>query len=226
MHRALTVAAFALLIGGCSTHTAVQTAHTVGKGNFQGAVEPGVAVLPGVSVNGTGTGSAVAPTLNGAFRYGVSEKFDFGVRLGTVSYELTGKYMFTEDTGTVISLAPSTTFWFLSVGGAGGGFFTFQTPLLIGIPVGESQFIVGPNLVFYSAFGGGDGVSAGGVSMGPGAHLAFSAKLGDNFRLHPELSLKMPGLIGFASAGGNSAAGTGSATPIVGFTIGLLFGGN
>ena len=218
MTRFLSTLAVAAFVTGCAAHTSVTTAHTVGKGNFQGAIEPGVGAIPPIT----------APTFNAAFRYGVSEKVDIGFRFGTVSYELTTKYMFSdpESDGTVVSLAPATTFWFLSAGGAGGGFFRFDSPLLIGIPVGESQFIVGPNWSFWSTFAGGAGVSAGGFSMGPGAHLAYSAKMGDNFRLHPELSVKMPALISFASSSVGSSSGGSTAYPLVGFTLGFLFGGN
>ena len=220
MTRAFSLLTIAALLGGCAAHTSVTTAHTVGQGNFQGAIEPGVGSVSGLT----------APTFNAAFRYGVSEKVDLGARLGSTAYEVTGKYMFTDTEGTVVSIAPAATLFALGGGGAVGGFFTASTPVLIGIPVGESQFIVGPNWVIFSAFGGGGGTSAGALTMGPGAHLAYSAKLGDKFRLHPELSLKLPGVINFASAGAGGSSVSGGATsagiPVVGFTLGMLFGGN
>jgi len=220
MTRVLSLLAIAGLVGGCASHASVTTAHTVGEGNFQGAIEPGVGSVS----------TDVAPTFNAAFRYGVSEKVDIGARFGSIVYELTGKYMFTDTEGTVVSIAPAATLFAIGGGGGGAGFFTASTPVLIGIPVGESQFIVGPNWVIYSAIGGGAGVSSGGLTMGPGAHLAYSAKMGEKFRLHPELSLKLPGVINFASAGAGgssvSAGSTSTGVPIVGFTLGMLFGGD
>jgi hypothetical protein len=211
MFRPLSALAVAAFASGCSTHTAVTTAHTIGAGNFQGAVEPGVGAIPVA-----GLGVVATPTFNIAFRYGVSDKVDMGARLGSTSYDINGKYMFTDTDGTIVSLAPSMTVIAFAAGGLGGGFFRMDTPLLIGIPVGESQFIVGPNWTLNSVFAAAGPVATGAFTMGPGAHLAYSAKMGKSFRLHPELSVKTPFLIGAIP----------NASPTIGFTLGMLFGGN
>ncbi len=221
------VAALALAVG-CSSHGSIQTAHTVGEGNFQGAIEPGLIAVPNtVNLNG-GSGTTVLPTVNFAGRYGVTDRFDLGGRFGSSLYEITAKFQFTDDDGTVVSLAPDATFAFFAVGGVGAGVFRTQFPLLIGIPTGDHQLVVGPNWVFATTAAGGGGGAAGGTAMGPGAQVAYSLKLSDGFRLHPELSVKFPGMIAVAAAsgGGATASGAGSSTtPVIGFNVGLLFGG-
>lgn len=232
MPRSLVVAtkfAALALLGACSSHGSIQTAHTVGKGNFQGAIEPGVVMIPNTVTLSGAPGTLIFPSVNFAGRYGVTEKFDLGARLGSSLYEITTKFQFTDDGGTIISLAPDATFAAFAVNGAGGGFFRFQTPLLIGLPAGENQFIVGPNWVFNSAFGGGGGQTAAVTGMGPGVQVAYSAKLADSFRLHPELSVKFPGLIALGTTSGTAgtaSAGATTLTPVLGVNLGLLFGGN
>lgn len=222
--RCIPLVLSALLVG-CATHGGLTTAHGVGKGNLQGAVEPGVGMVAGDG------GSVIYPNLNLAMRYGVSDKVDIGGRIGTTSYEVIGKYVFT-DGGTdqlVVSVAPSATFWAFSFGGAGGGFFAYQLPVLFGIPTGESQLVVGPKLKHVVGLAsGGDASSSGSVIFG-GAVVGYSAKLGDKFRLHPEVAVDVPLIAGAsASAGGDSVGGSTSVggAALVGVNLGLLFGGN
>src|SRR5687768_16316244 len=115
---------------GCASAT-LQTARTNGQGNFQFAVEPGV-VYPSLL-------GGVFPSLNLSGRYGVSDRVDLGLRLGTSSfYEVQSKFLLTDPAdidGVALALAPSTTFFTISFGGddVSGGVFFWDTrvPLLI-----------------------------------------------------------------------------------------------
>ena len=133
-------------IAGCAIGT-IQTADTVGKHNFQFAVEPSAVgyIEPG---NSRFKSSAHAyPSINLAARYGITEAFDLGARIGFSGLEITSKLQLTDPKdklGTVISLAPSVGGFPASDDGNGATFYG-QLPLLIGIRFGAaSQLILGP----------------------------------------------------------------------------------
>jgi hypothetical protein len=212
------------VLPGCGVHSGVTTAHTVGKGAFQGAIEPGAVIAAG------GGASGAAPTLNFAFRYGVSDKVDFGVRLGTTTYELFTKVMLTEPdpSAVVASVAPHATVWALAIGGAGFGFFDLKVPVLIGVPVGESQLVLAPKARVFGALAGGSGASAQATLLMLGGGVGFSGKVGEKFRIHPEVTADIPvAAIAGASAGGTGTAGAAVTTGgvLVGVNLGFLIGG-
>ena len=95
-----------VLASGCASIGSMQTADTLGKGNFQFAVEPGV--WGATSISEDVDGFAV-PHLDFAARYGVSETVDIGARLGSSLAELQTKFLLTDvnDPSKAISLAPS-----------------------------------------------------------------------------------------------------------------------
>lgn len=207
----------AALLGGCAPAT-VQLARTNGQGNFQFGIEPGVIGAAG------GGSTAFVPSFNVAGRYGVSDQFDVGARLGTSLYELQFKYMFTDPAATdtmAIAVAPSTTLFAAGVEGVNGFYWNTRVPLLLGLPVGDgSEFTFGPsgNLVV----GGGGG--AGAVGLLVGGQVGFAAKVADNFRLVPQLDLSYP-VIAAAAAAGESSVGVGGNGLLFGFQLGLLLGG-
>lgn len=222
------IAVSAVLLAGCSAHGGIQTAHGIGEGNFQGAVEPGAFL--GASSAGIGG----VPTLNFAGRYGISDKVDLGLRFGSTLYELTGKVQFMgEGPDTQAgSVAPSLSYFGLKIDGEGATALNLRTPVLFGIPQGENQLVVGPNLGFTHLNTSLEGTTTNVWFLAAGGQVAYSAKLGDNFRLHPELALLVPVVFGVGATStttdlvDTSTSGVTASGTLIGLNLGLLFGGN
>lgn len=210
------VATALIVMTGCSA-SAVQTAKTNGQGNIQAGIEPGVIGFAGGGVGGFG------PALDLAVRYGVTDKFDLGARLGSAGFEVQTKFQLTGDDGVVLALAPSLVPLIVGGANAGGGYVAVPVPLLIDIPTGESALVLGPRLVPRFIFGGGGGVSAGGMVLSAGASVGYAAKLADGFRLMPELGVEVP-VVGAAAGGGASGAGAIGGGLMWQFKLGVLLG--
>lgn len=219
---------FMYVTTGCAT-SSVQTARTNGEGNFQFGVEPGV--IGALATGGGATAGGVFPAFNIAGRYGISDSVDIGARIGSVGYEIQTKFMFTDPadlSSTAISLAPAFTAIGYGGGGAGVGggvfFAVARVPLLVGIPVGDSEFVVAPRVSPAFFAGGAGGESAGGFFLSAGGSAGFAARLGDKFWLMPEAGIDVPVVAGAVTSGG-SGAGAGFGGFIFNATVGLLFGG-
>ena len=174
--------ALVALLAGCLT-TPAQRVETLGAGNVEVALEGGASVL---------NETQATPAANVALRVGVSERVDLGFRLGTWAYEVQSKWLLTrEGASTPVSLAPS----FMVLSGAdpfdnsageadqvGLGFL--RVPVLVGVPVGEHQLVLGPgvNLI------GGVGEGAPSLAVEPRLSIGFSAQLAPGVRLHPEVA--------------------------------------
>lgn len=217
----LILIALMAISSGCAT-SAFQTARTNGAGNFQFGVEPGI-----VGVSGGGIG-LFAPSFNIAGRYGISDSIDIGARIGSLGYEVQTKFALNDHSALdslALALAPS--FTAIGFGGGGAGFFllTARIPFLIGIPVGDSEFTLGPRLSPAFIAGGAGGDSAGGFGLSAGLSVGFAARVGDKFWIMPEGSIDTP-LFGAVAAGGDSASGT-SFGDVVTYNAGvaLIFGG-
>jgi hypothetical protein len=172
---------------GCSMGM-VQTAQTVGKGGHEFSVDPGFAGL----VNE----STIGPTINAAFRYGVTDQFDLGFRLGTSIAEVQTKFLFTEPSNKTIavSLAPAAGI-LLGLGGPIYG-FNFPLPLLIGFKMGPHEFTLGPRLQA-NIYGITDGESSRTPSsLSAGLSVGIAAQTSDTLRVLPELSMSTPFFIG------------------------------
>ncbi|MBL9038668.1 MAG: hypothetical protein JNG84_09160, partial [Archangium sp.] len=132
---------------GCLTIGGVQRADTLGKGNFQFALEPGVLAVSDATV-----GTLVLPTIDLAGRYGVDERVDLGLRLGTTGFELQGKFLLTEPGSTSFagSIAPTVGGVFLGV----LNYFSLNVPFLAGIKLGPHELILGPRIVTQFLTGG------------------------------------------------------------------------
>ncbi|MCA9570162.1 MAG: hypothetical protein KC656_20100 [Myxococcales bacterium] len=205
----------ALFLTGCAP-TLVQTARTVGEGNFQGAIEPGFTMVSADGVTGG------VPVVNFAGRYGVSEKVDVGVRIGSVGYALQGKFALTDPTDaakTQISIVPE-----VSAIAAGGAFLArANVGALFGIPVGESELTIGALTSNTIGGAGGAGGGAGGFVSQVGGSVGYAAKLGA-VRLMPEVGFK-PLVIGGGTASGAGSSGGVAFVPNVSFALGILVGG-
>lgn len=227
-------AALLWLASGCASITTFQTANTIGKGRFQFGVEPSM-----YGATGGGIGGAV-PHFDLSFRYGVGETVDIGARVGSSLLEVQSKFQLTDPTQTnfVFSLAPSVNGIFFSTGSGStsgsGGLATISLPGMFGFGVGESQFIVSPRLQDVIIFGGGSsgGTSGGGAinSLLVGGSVGFALKLGDGFRLIPEVGLVYPVLSTAAGNGSSGGGGISSAFGAAGVLIyqagiGIVLGG-
>lgn len=226
MIRRVGLAVVALaLASGCVSAGSVQTADTLGRGNFQFAVEPGVwgAGVVEEDVDGIGL-----PHVDFAARVGVADSVDIGVRVGSSLLEFQTKFLLTDvnHPGLAISLAPSVGGVFASSEADDvGGFAHIQLPLLIGLKTsGGSEFVLGPRVTNTTLFAtsGGDGGVVNVVSVG--SSIGYAARLSRNFRLMPEVAVLVP-LAGTLTLNGRSGNATASFTGgIVQFKLGLLFG--
>lgn len=211
----------ALVLGltGCPSIQSVQTAETVGEGNFQFAVEPGVIGVAATDADFP----VVVPTINLSARFGVSERVDIGGRFGTSLIELHGKFMFTDplDPGAVhVAFAPQLGGIFLAAGGESVSYGWLNAPILVDVPVGDHDVVLGPRVHTTFLGASGSGVSGGGAIVSVGSSVGFAARVGSNARVLPEFSLVVPVV---ATGGGESFfLGEGA---VYTFNVGILLGG-
>jgi hypothetical protein len=200
------VVAVALGVTGCASLSNVQTADTLGKGNVQVGIEPG---LWGVAGN---SGATVIPHVDASIRYGVADRVDLGVRAGSSFFELQSKFLLTTpgDPKIAVSIAP--TFGGLvalgtTSGGSGSaGLLNIGLPVLIGFKTrGGSEFVIGPRLQNILLFGSGGGSGAV-YLMGLGGSFGFFWRIADKFGLLPEIAAVYP-VVGAAAASGVGSTG-------------------
>lgn len=173
-----------VLITACASVGGVQTAETVGKGNLQIGVEPGIQLAGGRP------GLQVYPHLDAAVRFGVTEVLDVGLRAGWSFLEAQAKWLLTaRDSKVLVSVAPTVGGVVLTSGANLGGILSASTPLLIGIPVGAHQLVLGPRsqqFVFISA--GATPV----YLLTVGGSVGFALRFSDSLTLLPELAAVWP----------------------------------
>lgn len=210
-------------LSACLTSGVVQTAETAGKDNFQFAIEPGV-----LGVEAGGGGGAFVPSINISGRYGVTDRFDLGGRIGSTLIEVQGKYMFTEPAEDEIQVSIAPHIGGLAAGGSGAaaGFFWIKSPVLIDIPVGSSDLVLGPGPRIVGVASGGGGDSAGGVIFGLGTSIGYAARVGERARIMPEFAFDVP-IVAAGAAGGETASVGGLAGNgfVWTFQVGVLLGG-
>lgn len=228
MNRWMSLAALGAgltLSAGCATAVNVQRASTVGKGNFEGGIEPGV--WGAVGSAGGSTAAGILPHVDFAFRYGLAERFDLGVRLGSSFVEAQFKGMFTDpDSSFVVSLAPQVGGIFVGGVSTGGsstgsaGILNIGVPLMLGLKWGAGhELVVSPRVQNWLLLGGG----SVGYVLGVGGSIGNAFQLGENFAIMPEVGVVAPV---YASAqGGGAFASTGlNSSVIYTFKLGLLIG--
>ncbi len=170
---------------GCASVGSVQRAETLGQGNYQVAVEPGVGLTSfGVgglgSVRASGTSTIVVPHVDASFRYGITDRVDVGLRAGFSGGELMGKVLLTQPAqrGFIASLAPM-------VGTTGSSTVT-ALPLLLGYGFGEHEVTLGlrAQLTFVP--------NTRTWTFAPGASLGVSARVAPWLTLVPEFAFAVP----------------------------------
>jgi hypothetical protein len=220
------VATFTL--SGCATAVNVQRASTLGKGNFEGGIEPGI--WGGVGANGSVATIAapIIPHVDFAFRYGLAERFDLGIRLGSSFVEAQFKGMFTDpDSRFVVSLAPQVGGIFIggvstTSGGSSGsaGILNIGVPVLFGYKWGDGhEFVLSPRVQNWLVIGGG----VTGYVLGVGGSIGNAFQLGENFAIMPEVGVVAP-VFGSAASGATAASAGLSSSVIYTFKLGLLIG--
>jgi len=188
----------------------IQRADTLGQGNHQVAVEPGVlytAASPGQY--------SVVPTTNVAVRYGVSERVDLGIRAGMAAYELSIKYQLTQPkTHRAAMLSVAATFG--AVPFARSIYGWANVPLLIGIPIQQHQLVLGPRGIYHFA-GKHDWLMVG-TSVG------FALQITPKVTLMPEITTVLPASLGNGWAGDSPFSTFSKPQAFTKFELGLLFG--
>ena len=215
----------------------VQTASTLGKGNFQISAEPGLygATAPAGTGGGGGTTQVQAqepiPHFDVAFRYGVTDRFDIGVRSGWSLFELQTKFLFTppEAETLAVSVAPALGAIFLGSTAASGGttsisYFNLAVPILFGIKhFRANELVFGPrfnNMLF--ALGDSTG-SAVVYLFGVGGTIGYQFAIGEIFKILPELAVNVP-VATSGRVGQSTIAAAGFGGVIWQLKVGLMFG--
>lgn len=210
---------------GCMAIGAVQTAQTLGQGNYEVSIEPGVY---GAAVSGQ------TPTyfsMNVGVRFGVTDRFDLGGRVGTTFGEVQTKILLSDPANEnfALSLAPAIGGFGVGTGVASVGILNIPLPVLIGFKFGEHELTLGPrfqNLVLFAS----EEVSSANASatsyvLMAGASVGFAAQLADRFRLLPEIAIAGP-IFGSATASVNGGTQSQTSSGFVTEVGGLLFMGN
>lgn len=208
------VAVGLLVVTGCASIGNVQRADTVGKGNYQIGIEPGVQVISAPSV------SIPYPHLDASFRYGITDGIDLGARAGFSFLELQGKFLVTKPgaPGVIVSIAPTIGGIFIGDASIGAGLLNFAVPALIGIPFGDHEFVIGPRLQGIFAF-----ANSGALLLGPGTSAGVAFQVSEQIAVMPEVSVVLP-VFGSLSTLTSTAAGAGLGGVLWQVKVGLLVG--
>lgn len=214
---------------GCASISNLQMADTLGRGNFQFGIEPGVLGAQSLRPGAAASESGYFPHVDVSARYGVSEGVDVGVRAGLSFIELQGKFLFTRpgDPHLAVSLAPTVGGLVLGGGGSAAGIINIGVPVLVGIKTaGGSELVLGPrlqNLVAFGTVGSGTGGAIYGLAAG--GSVGFAWRITDNFGLMPEASVVLPVLGGSAFASQfTSVSSVNAGAAIIQVKIGVLIG--
>ena len=219
MKRALAVLAGAAL-AGCASIGSVQSADTLGEGNFQVGVEPGLQLEAPIGLTTTGAGVGVYPHGDVAFRYGFTEGMDLGVRAGSSVVELQSKFLLTTPGGGVkVSLAPSASFFVATELGSAPG-LSLNLPVLVGVPLNRwLELELGPRLQNTVVFA--QGVT--GYQLGVGTSVGLQVRFHRYFAILPELAFSVPTVLVAATDTGSGAVG-GAGIFQFQFKLGVLIG--
>lgn len=226
-------------LSGCLSMGSVQTASTLGKGNFQISAEPGIygpnfgppmgtggGGGGGGMGGGTPSGSEAVPHFDVAFRYGITDRFDIGVRTGWSLFELQTKFLLTPpDAQTLaISTAPAVGVGLSSVGGTTVTYFNVAIPLLVGIKHFRANELIFGVRYNNMVFALGDSTGSAVVYLGGvGGSVGYQFAIGEIFRILPELAINVP-IFTSSRIGAIAIDGAGFGGVIWQLKVGLIFG--
>lgn len=188
-----------LAVCGCATTGVVQTPQPLGRGGAEVAVEPGAFGL--VPSDGF-----LFPHLGVRAQFGLSDRVDLGGRLDAGGIHALSLLALTdpEVDGVAVALAPA-----VGVGGLPDDLLISvdgQLPLVVGIPMGEHQLLVGPQVQLWGFKDSADPMQ---LAILAGGQLGAEVVLSDQWSLVPEVSSTFPiagGLGGPAPRIGGNAA--------------------
>ncbi|MDX2012264.1 MAG: hypothetical protein SFW67_18860 [Myxococcaceae bacterium] len=207
----------AVLVACSCAPTLTQTALTNGQGRLQVAPEVGAAIT------GFDERQTVLPSIAVSARYGVTDRFDLGLRLGPGLVELQGKTLLVDpgaarQTKLAVSLAPTLAVAFANVAGVGPFYGRLAVPVLVDVPVGSHRFVFGARLAQVVAPGDARGLNLGWELSG-GVSVGFALALGGVVQVLPEVGLD-------TVLAGRATLLPGASLPQLSFRLGVLFGGS
>ena len=182
---------FALLtgsVGGCTfTHASpIMTADMAGTRHMEAAVEPGASF---VAQDGQ---EVFWPRGSVALRYGLGPRFDLAARVGAGGVQLGGRLALGDPDARRLSLAfaPMISSGQRGIGAYGGSAIL---PVLIGIPLGDHQLVIGPHLQGWTITEVLQDNRRSWVSwVGPGGGLGLAIAAGERLRILPEITAFAP----------------------------------
>ena len=216
------LASAALLVAGCPTATNLTSARTLDKGALEVTLAP--TFLNGVAVR-TEEGDVAAgfvgvPSAEGQMRYGITDNLEIGAKLwlgGFAGHFKVGLLRSeTAEEGFNLSFDPGVSYTGLGSGDARVDMLYVYLPVLAGYRFNGHELTVGPRLVPVLLGASAGSSSGSGYTVLGGGSVAVSFRLGDAFRLTPELSLLAP-------LGQDASEGAGG---LAQFSLGFSFGTN
>ncbi|MBM4369668.1 MAG: hypothetical protein FJ102_25890 [Deltaproteobacteria bacterium] len=191
-----------LAVLGCVPLAPYQRAQTLGYGNWE----------LGVETSGIGhiaeRGGQGSPGLDVAFRYGLGEQTDLGVRAGSSGVELGMKLGFTDPryADVSVSMAPSASGAFVDTEELSTAYGAFHAPVLVGIPLVEGHELqVGGGLLTHLQGRPRDHDTL--WSLGATAAVGYAWEATHDVTLLPQLAFYLP----FVRSGDTTLGGPGAA---------------
>ena len=224
MMRRLALLPALALLAGCPSFSTMGTARTLPKGKGQFFVAPGGMVLKDFQRDANGQYESFGlPTVEFGGRYGVTDGVEVGGKVWMLGAEIDSKFALlrapSADAGLDVSLAPAISLYPFTSGDQNATYAWIHLPLLVGVNLGGSQLVLGPRASGMFITGSGDDVSA----LWLGGSLGYAWKVGDGFRLLPEVSVAYPAHVRVGASATTDLEPKGA---IVQGSIGLLFGGD
>lgn len=189
----------ALVFAGCPSVSNLTSARTLDKGNLEVTVAPTFmnATFFETDADGNTSGAGTTlPSVEGQLRYGITDNVELGAKLSVGGFAGHLKFGLlrseTAEDGFNLSLDPGVSFMGFGVGGGLAGIVYVYLPVLAGYRFGGHEITFGPRLVPQFAIAGGGGSSSGGMNLLGGGSAAVSFRLGESFRLTPEISVLAP----------------------------------
>jgi hypothetical protein len=227
------IAVFPLLVvlffsAGCPSFSTMGTARTLPKSSFQVFVAPEVVVARDWAIGSEEVeGTVTWAQFELGARYGITDSVELDAKLWELGFELGTKIQLyrsdSEDSGIDVAIEPGA--GYLTYGASAGesdatiGSLSLYLPVLLGVNVGGgSQIVLAPKVVDQIFFGSGSSSTVN--ALWGGGSLGFAWKLGERFRIMPEVSVVYP----LSTSIGNSSDVAFKGMVLQG-GIGLLFGG-
>jgi hypothetical protein len=233
--RATLAAALAASLGtGCASFTSMQTASVVPEGKVRGFVAPETVGIV-TSDSSSGSSSTFVPQLEAGVRVGLGHGWDIGAKAWLLGFAVDGKFELLNAGGNILSVGPGVGYFGANSSTTGSSdslnIITFYLPLYYGLKLGEHELVISPKAIDQLVLGNGTDSSGKTSSSGNllwlGGSVGIALKVGQSFRLVPEISVMYPAAISgtSVSATGSSSSGTvsGGALMVQG-GVGFLFG--